>query len=855
MTLPSNTSLPPRPDRKAWFRRLTTGLALAFMALCGLVVLLVPPAGARPATLGTQSIIINEVAWMGTQANANAEWIELFNPGSTSIPINGWILQTSEATPSVNVVLNGSIPAGGFFLLERTADSTVSNVPADQIYTGALNNAGTTIRLWNAANDLIDTVNISGGAWPAGSNASAATRCSMERIGPLLDEPSSWMTSTITNIGLDGQTPSNPICGSPKAQNSQFITPTATFTPTATPPWQRRILINEVAWGGTQADPAGQWIELYNPSLTDPVDITGWRLVAGDGSPNIVIDTGDPANNIIPPNGYFLLARRADVFQGSTPAIQQVFTAPLDITGETLRLESPFGDLVDTANGNGGPWPSGGGFLPYASMERTGSFPETDQTWVTFAGTPTIRDNSGVYFVYGTPGEQNWGVGLIPTPSPTATGTATATATVTPTLTLTRTITPTPGSSMAIVINEVAWMGTGASSNDEWIELYNPGATDVNITGWRLATTDNNPPFSITLSGTIPAGGYFLLERTDDSTISDITADQIYSGSLNDSGRVLRLYSSASNTTWVDSANGNISSGAGGVWPAGDITKRCSMERGATGGIPMQDSDSAWITNGGVLKNGKDANGSDICGTPKNVNWAYYVTPNPQKTSTPARVPTRTRTPAPNRATPEPVVINEFLPHARSDYNGDGVIDSGDEFIELINLGSVAVTLNNYQLDDQQGDSNPYTITGVTLQPGTRIAFFASQTGILLSNGGDSVRLYKPNGRIADAFTYGVLKELDRSWCRYPDGKFTVAGQSNWTFGCLPSPAKPNELASAERIGMEELPLICKSPKLPFGIYLTECDRLGLWNWNSAAPPLPLLPPWLEAGGMLFIFE
>lgn len=221
----------------------------------------------------------------------------------------------------------------------------------------------------------------------------------------------------------------------------------------------------------------------------------------------------------------------------------------------------------------------------------------------------------------------------------------------------------------------------------------------------------------------------------------------------------------------------------------------------------------------------------------------------------PSRTPTRTRTPTPNRATPEPVVINEFLPHARNDYNGDGVIDSGDQFIELINLGSAAVTLNNYRLDDQQGDSTPFTITGVTLQPGTRMAFFSSETGILLSNGGDSVRLFKPNGQIADAFTYGVLKELDRSWCRYPDGRFTVAGQSNWTFGCLPSPGNPNELATTERIGMEELPLICRSPRLPFGIYLSECDRLGLWNWNSADPPPLLLLPWLEADGMLFIFE
>lgn len=655
----------------------------------------------------------------------------------------------------------------------------------------------------------------------------------MERIGPLFDEAASWVTSPPNNIAQDAS--GNNICGSPNAKNSQFITPTVTPTPTNTPEWQQRILINEIAWGGTQADDTlAQWIELYNPG--PDLDLTGLYLrIPGKGDiflPTVTLAT----------NGYFLIERNE--VDTSAPANLVVAFPFLNPAGDSLLLYAPGGILIDSANANGGPWPAGNRFFSYTSMERLGPpyGADTDAAWLNFFGAPFATDRLG-NLINGSPGGPN-SVGATSTPTLTPTPTATATVTLTPT------VTPTPGVSMAIVINEVAWGGTAANSNHEWIELYNPGTTDINITGWRLATSDNS--LSITLNGTVPAGGYFLLERTSDNTVSDITADQIYTGTLANEGRVLRLYSSASNTTWVDSANGN-----GGVWPEGNATNYCSMERRATGGIPMQDSDSAWITNGGVLKNGKDANGNDICGTPKNVNWAYYVTPTPTpaRMATPVRTATRTRTPLPNRATPEPIVINEFLPHARTDWNGNGVIDSGDQFIELINLGSVAVTLNNYRLDDQQGDSNPYVITGVTIQPGTRMAFFSSETGILLSNGGDSVRLFKPNGQIADAFTYGVLKELDRSWCRYPDGRFTVAGQSNWTFGCLPSPGKPNELATTERIGMEELPLICRSPRLPFGIYLSECDRLGLWNWNSADPPPMLLPPWLEADGTLYIFE
>jgi len=39
-----------------------------------------------------------------------------------------------------------------------------------------------------------------------------------------------------------------------------------------------------------------------------------------------------------------------------------------------------------------------------------------------------------------------------------------------------------------IVINEIAWMGTENSANDEWIELYSD--QQVNLTGWILEAAD-----------------------------------------------------------------------------------------------------------------------------------------------------------------------------------------------------------------------------------------------------------------------------------------------------------------------------------------------------------------------------
>src|SRR3989344_5642155 len=120
------------------------------------------------------AVVINEIAWMGSTASANAEWIELYNTGSASVDLTNWHLVAASGSPSIT--LTGSIAANGFFLLERTSDSSVSGVTADQIYTGALTNSGTTLTLSDASGNADDGV-IGGANWAniGGDNASKET--------------------------------------------------------------------------------------------------------------------------------------------------------------------------------------------------------------------------------------------------------------------------------------------------------------------------------------------------------------------------------------------------------------------------------------------------------------------------------------------------------------------------------------------------------------------------------------------------------------------------------------------------------------------------------------------------------
>ncbi|MSU54419.1 MAG: lamin tail domain-containing protein [Candidatus Staskawiczbacteria bacterium] len=126
----------------------------------------------------------------------------------------------------------------------------------------------------------------------------------------------------------------------------------------------------------------------------------------------------------------------------------------------------------------------------------------------------------------------------------------------------------TPASPELVVINEIAWMGTVESATNEWVELFNPGDQDVNLSGWRLAAADGTP--NIALSGIISAHGFYLLERIDDNSVPEITADKIYTGALVDSGENLLLTDSSGIV--VDQVNAI-------PWFAGNNSTNQTMQR------------------------------------------------------------------------------------------------------------------------------------------------------------------------------------------------------------------------------------------------------------------------------------
>ncbi len=275
-----------------------------------------------------------------------------------------------------------------------------------------------------------------------------------------------------------------------------------------------RIVINEIAWGGTEADPNHEWIELYS-SLGEPIDLTGWTLRWRRKQPGHVLEQYVKVvdlRGVIDEFGFYLMERRTDVVVSDIEA-----------------------DLI---------------------YEETGP----------------------------------------------------------------------------VVITEIAWGGTAASPNDQWIELTNITENAVDLTGWTLRWRLTQPATAaerewkvVELRGTVAPYGSYLLERGSDDVVRGVPADLIYTVSLDPRGEVMELVDPMG--TAVDTANAARLGRPGWTsgYGLGNAHPYATMERVN----PFaHDAEHNWRANSGTLTYGTDRDGTPLVATPRVVNeqfllWAY----------------------------------------------------------------------------------------------------------------------------------------------------------------------------------------------------------------------------------------
>jgi predicted extracellular nuclease len=475
--------------------------------LLGLIVsiLFTPTVSAgQPRALPLQ-VVVNEVAWMGTDAAAADEWLELYNPTAQPISLANWQLTDTVGT-LYTFGPSDSITAGGYFLLE--ANESATSVPSNALFTGALNNSGETLTLLDEQSLVVDQLPFDGG-WLAGSNS--FPKKSMERSSASLpaNTPNIWVSNNgVTRNGAASN--GSPLNGTPGQPNAAVSTTYA-------------VIVSE-SDGNTNIVEGG---------ATDSYTISLSALPSVDVQ--VVVQAADA---------------QIDIGAGAGVGRTLLFTPANATTPQTIMVSAVDDSTAEAAHSSS---------ITHQSTSADPNFNGLSAATVQV----NIQDND----------------------------------------------TLAPG---AVVISEIAWMGTRAANGytHEWIELYNASSNLVSLSNWRLSGGDGSPNILMPAIQ-LAAGDYVLLEKDSDNATS-LAADVIYTGALLDAGESLTLRDA--NNTLIDLANT-----AGLAWPAGKAGQlAASMERNFCPGesVPA-DGFGAWRTHNTQTRNATDADGNPVNGTPR----------------------------------------------------------------------------------------------------------------------------------------------------------------------------------------------------------------------------------------------
>jgi hypothetical protein len=118
------------------------------------------------------------------------------------------------------------------------------------------------------------------------------------------------------------------------------------------------------------------------------------------------------------------------------------------------------------------------------------------------------------------------------------------------------------------------------------------------------------------------------------------------------------------------------------------------------------------------------------------------------------------------------------------DWDRDGTTGPLDEWIELHNSGPVAVDISGWSLRSAGSGRSAYRLPkGTIMSPGAFAVFFRRETGLVLEDGGDEVRVVAGGGTVVDVVAFGALA---------PDASYSRGSPGVWHAGWPPSPYTVN---------------------------------------------------------------
>lgn len=282
-----------------------------------------------------------------------------------------------------------------------------------------------------------------------------------------------------------------------------------------------------------------------------------------------------------------------------------------------------------------------------------------------------------------------------------------------------------------IVINEFM---PNPQSGSEWVELFNPFDSDLDVSGWQL--DDSIPGSGYTLiNGTVIAAHSLLVIYLTSDILNNSGTDGVML--FNANNELIDSYTYSGTTKGASYAR--IPDGSGPFY------------KGGTSDNPNLHTQNMWNTEVVPTPISSNPPSTEPTASPSPTGEEFETpTTEVENTQTPTSTSTSTPTPTPTLVpsnTPTPIhdgiVLSEFMPAP----------SQGNEWVELYNNNSTVVNLAGWSIDDGPGGGAKITI-GANVSVEAHGYIVISLSSNLLNNSGDTVQLINQFNQVIDSYSY-----------------------------------------------------------------------------------------------------